>query len=364
MKRQKNYRQLRSKSAARNRLNEIKSRPDVPVTRHSDATVQAPDKSLFDEHTEKPAYGEPPEDRFGNTPLPDFQFDWDEEFFGTASPDSHGMSETNPFERQEVDEEPVTVVNEEVKQDADSVIKEDVTAVNISESVAPATVATVETVPDQLKVEIVAAAPARFVSVKRQKAMTAMEAEKMKKPQQAGKTEGNAKVRTKTASRTPATGISGAEKKSEAPALNVRRAPSFRSFVISTIHRLMEEQRFLISEPESTRFLSRELGTGKREEPAASNTGAGETGQGGTTRWDKPYKPAASKSLSYNAGAKLQKSYSSRSANEKPSATRSSKAGDKTKPAPGSYQLNAARFTLMEAMINAKAISGNMRMKW
>jgi hypothetical protein len=331
MKRQKNYRKLRRLSPARNRLNEIKSRADAPDKRHSDATVYAENNSLFDENTEKAAYGEPPEDRFNNTPLPDFQFDWDEEFFGTALPDGNELKETIPFELRSVEEVQVTNEDAEVSQENVSVIQEKNNAVNIPEPAEQ--IPTVETEPEQQSTVTVAAAPARFLSVKRQMALAAREAEKMKKP----------------------------EKKSEAPSLNVRHAPSFRSFVVSTIQKLMEQQRFLLSEPESSRFLAREFGIGKKEEPAISETSVQEKSQVGITRWNNPLIAAVSTGL--GQGAKEKKSKSPLPGEKQP-ATRSSSKSTKSKPAPGSYELNAARITLMEARINAKAISSNMRMKW
>jgi hypothetical protein len=395
MKRQKNYRQLRSKSSARNRLSEIKSRTVVPDTSQSDATAYAENNNLFDENTEKAAYGELPEDRFDNTPLPDFQFDWDEEFFGTASTGNNGLTESIPFELQPV-EEVQAATEAEVKQEAGSGIQEEITAVNIPEPAEPTPTATVETEPVQKNTVTVTAAPARFVSVKRQMTAEKREVEKMRKPEAtkpagkpgvinntvvkktdspAGKkgrvayglpakysqNTSSAAVRTETVSQKPATGISGVEKMSEAPSLNVRHAPSFRSFVVSTIQRLMEQQRFLASEPESSRFLARELGIGKKEETESSDTSAQETGQVGNTRWNNPLIAAASTGL--GQGAKGQKSNSALPGEKQP-ATRSSSARGKSKPAPGSYELNAARITLMEARINAKAISGNMRMKW
>jgi hypothetical protein len=151
------------------------------------------------------------------------------------------------------------------------------------------------------------------------------------------------------------------EKKSEAPSLNVRHAPSFRSFVVSTIQKLMEQQRFLLSEPESSRFLAREFGIGKKEEPAISETSVQEKSQVGITRWNNPLIAAVSTGL--GQGAKGKKSKSTLPGEKQP-ATRSSSKSTKSKPAPGSYELNAARITLMEARINAKAISSNMRMKW
>ncbi|KAF0193783.1 MAG: hypothetical protein FD166_3643 [Bacteroidetes bacterium] len=358
MKRQKNYRQLRSKSSARNKLNEIKSRAVAPDTRHSGATVNGANNSLFSEYTEKPAYGEPPEDRFANMPLPDFQFNWDEEFFGTASPGNNGLTETIAFESPAVEKEPVAIINEDVKQDTDLVILEDLSAVNIAEPVEPAPAATVETKPEPVRPATVTAAPARFVSVKRQMALAAREAEKMRNPAEKVRTGENKLGSTKPAGKQgvirktvlkkadssagkkvqgvvyglpakfgqstvinkveralaaiqkPATGISGVGKKSETLSLSVRRVPSFRSFVISTIQRLMEQQRFLALERESSRFLAREPGTGKKEEPAVSDISAQEKIPGGTTRWNNPLIAAASTGLAHQAGAKGQKSKS------------------------------------------------------
>ena len=396
MKRQKNYRQLRSKSSARNKLNEIKSRAVAPGARHSDATVNGANNSLFGEYTENPAYGEPPEDRFDNTPLPDFQFNWDEEFFGTASPGNNGLTETIAFESSAVEKEPVAIVNEDVKQDTDSGLQEDITAVNIAEPVEPAPAATVETEPEPVRPTIIPAAPARFVSVKRRMAEEKREVEKMRKPEAtkpavikksvvmkadspAGKKFGsvayglpakfgqsttiNKVERTVAAIQKPATGISGVGKKSEAPSLNVRHASSFRSFVISTIQRLMEQQRFLALERESSTFLPPGTGTGKPEVTAANDTSAKEKIPGGTTRWNNPLITAVSTGLAHQAGAKGQKNKNALPVEKQP-ATRSSLARGKAKPAPGSYELSAARITLMEARINARAISGNMRMKW
>ncbi len=359
MKRQKNYRQLRSKSAARNRLNEIKSRTDTPVARQSNTSVQPPDKSLFDETPEKPDYGEPPEDRFSNTPLPDFQFDWDEEFFGTASPGSNGAMETIAFEIQPVEEKPEITLNEGLKQDTVSLIQTETTGNNIPETIEPAPVA-IEIQPERKSFVNDISTPARFVSVKRQKAIEAKEAEKTKKTSK----HENSGVKAKSTRQKPASGISEVETKSGPSSLNVRRTPSFRSFVISTIRRLMEEQRFLASEPESSRFLMRELATSKPEEPAESGSNTREPAQGGATRWNKPLNPAASASLGYNAGAKLQKSYSSKSKGEKPSPKQNKPAGAKSKLPDESFKLNTARFNLMEALINARAITGNMKMKW
>ena len=396
MKRQKNYRQLRSKSSARNKLSDIKSRAVAPDTRQSDATVNGANNSLFGEYTENPAYGEPPEDRFDNTPLPDFQFNWDEEFFGTASTENNVLTETIVFESPAVEKEPVAIVNEDAKQDTDSDFQEDITSVNIAEPVEPAPAATVETEPEPERPAVITAVPARFVSVKRRMAEEKRESEKMRKPEatkpavikkvfvkKADSPEGkkirsvayglpaklgqstaiNKVERTVANIQKPAKGTSGTEKKSEVPSLNVRHASSFRSFVISTIHRLMEQQRFLALERESSTFFPPVPGTGKREEPAANDTSAKENRPGGTTRWNNPLIAAASAGLAHQAGAKGQKNKNALPEEKQP-ATRSSLERDKPKPAPESYELNAARITLMEARINAKAISGNMRMKW
>jgi hypothetical protein len=395
MKRQKNYRQLRSKSSARNKLNEIKSRSVITDTRHSDTTVNAVNKDLFGEYAENPAYGEPPEDRFDNTPLPDFQFDRDEEFFGTALPENNSLTETKPFESQTTEKETFITVSEEVKQDSDSVIQEDVTAINITESVEPTPAATVETEPETEKPKVITSAPARFVSVKRRMAEEKHGAEKIRKQETTKQAvnkntvvkKADSPARKKVGSMTyglppkfgqctaiynvertvasiqkPATGNSVTEKKREVPSLNVRHASSFRSFVISTIQRLLEQQRFLALERESSTFLPLGPGTGKREETATNDTSALEKSQAGTTRWNNPLITAASTGLAHKAGAKGQKS--NRVPGEKQPVTRSSLARGKSKPAPGSYELNAARITLMEARINAKAISGNMKMKW
>jgi hypothetical protein len=401
MKRQKNYRQLRSKSSARNRLSEIKSRTVVPGTRHSDATVNELNQGLFGEDAEKPAYGEPPEDRFDNTPLPDFQFDWDEEFFGTASPGSTGLTETIPLGFQSAGEEPAETENTEVNVETGFEMQEEITVVNIAEPVEPIPAATVETEPVQVKVEIVTATPVRFVSVKRQMALAAREAEKMRKPAEQkkagtkkpettksggkkeviyntaakkadmgkGKKAGSfnyglpAKLRqnatmsfaAESAGQKPETGNSAVPKKSGTPSLNVRHTPSFRSFVISTIQKLIEQKGFSGWEQE---LLSPEPETGIRQEPVDN-----EPGGGGITRWNNPLLASSSAGLGHTAG-KIGKKSNSSLPGEKQPATRSSLARGKSKPAPKSYQLNAARFTLMEAMLNAKAVSGNMKMKW
>jgi predicted transcriptional regulator len=339
MKRQKNYRQLRGKSTARNRLNEIKSRAVASDINFSDAPVLGENIELFDEKTVTAAIGKPIEDRFEDTPIPEFQFDWDREFFGTASSGSNDFTETIPFELQAVDEVQATTEDAGIMIETSPEIQEEVTAVINAESVEPTPAATVETRPEQSSAATVKAEPARFVSVKRQMAFAAREAEKMRNPEEKS------------------------DKKGETPSLNVRRAPSFRSFVVSTIQRLMDEQRFLASEPESSRFLARELGIGKKEEPEVSDTSAQEKSQGGFTRWNNPLIAASSNGLAHYAGAKGQKSNSSLPEEKQP-VTRSSSAGAKLKPAPGSYELNAARITLMEARINARAISSNMRMKW
>jgi hypothetical protein len=398
MKRQKNYRQLRGKSTARNRLNEIKSRAVASDINLSDAAVHGENSELFDEKSVKAAIGEPIEDRFDNVPFLDYQFDWDEKFFETASSGSNDFTETIPFELQAVDEVQATTEDAGIMVKISPEIQEEITAVINAESVKPTPAATVETRPEQNSAATIKAEPARFVSVKRQMAFAAREAEKMRnpevtkravKPGEIGKTikkadstagkkvwgaayglpaknrqiAANIPARTETTGQNPATSISVAEKKSEAPSLNVRRAPSFRSFVVSTIQRLMDEQRFLASEPESSRFLARELGIGKKEETEVSNTSAQKTGRSGTTRWNNPLIAASSNGLAHYTGAKGQKSNSSLPEEKQP-ATRSSSASAKLKPAPGSYELNAARITLMEARINARAISSNMRMKW
>lgn len=343
MKRQKNYRQLRSKSPARNRLNEIKSRAVAPDKHPTDAPVYGENNNFFDEFTDKAVTGEPHEDHFDNVPFLDYQFDWDEKFFETASSGSNDFTETIPFELQTVVEVHSSTEEAAVKMEVGSGVHEEITAVHIAEPIKPTPLAKVENEPVQNGTASVTAspAPARYVSVKRQMALAAREAEKVRKPAE--------KVKT--------------VKKSEAPSLNVRRAPSFRSFVISTIHRLMEEQRFLASEPESSRFLSRELGIGKKEEPEGGNISAQETGQGGTTRWNNPLIMAASKGWALHKGVKGQKSNSSLPLEKQP-ATRRNSASAKTQPAPVSYKLNAAKISLMEAKINARAISSNMRMKW
>jgi hypothetical protein len=358
MKRQKNYRQLRSKSAARNRLNEIKLRTDATVKRQPDATVQPQGKSLFDEIPEKPDYSEPPEDRFSNMPLPDFQFKWDEEFFGIAQPDGNEVTETFQVETSSVAEKPETSANEGINQDTDSLIEIETSAVNISETVEPAPF-TIEIQPDLRSSVAETITPARFVSVKRRKAIESGKNEKTKKTL----TRGNTQVQTKTTQQKTATGISKVETKSGPSPLNVRHTPSFRSFVISTIRRLMEEQRFFVSGPESSRFLFRELETGKTKEPPAGDI-TGEIVQVGATRWNKPFKQAALKSLANNTGAKPQKSYSVKFRGERSSLKHIKPAGGKSKSTDENYKLNIARFNLMEAMINARAISSNMKMKW
>lgn len=398
MKRQKNYRQLRGKSTARNRLNEIKSRAVALDINLSDAQVLGENSELFDEKTVTAAIGKPIEDRFEDTPIPEFQFDWDREFFGTESSGSNDFTETIPFELQAIDEVQATTEDANIMVEISTEIQEEITAVNITEPIEPAPAATVETKPEQNSAATLTAEPARFVSVKRQMAFAAREAEKMRNPEATKRTvkpaeigttikkadspagkkvwgaayglpaknrqgAANIPARTETTGLKPATGNSVADKKSEAPSLNVRRAPSFRSFVVSTIQRLMDEQRFLASEPESSRFLARELGIGKKEETEGSYTSAQEISQGGTTRWNNPLIAASSNGLAHYAGAKGQKSNSSLPEEKQP-ATRSSSAGAKSKPASGSYELNAARITLMEARINARAISSNMRMKW
>ena len=407
MKRQKNYRQLQRLSSARNRQNEIKSRAVAPGARHSGATVNGANSSLFGEYAEKPAYGEPPEGRFGNTPLPDFQFNWDEEFFGKESSGSKDFTETIPFEIQPAEEVQAATEDVKVKLEDGSGIHREITAVNIPGPAEPIVMATVETGTEKESTVTVVAATMRFVSVKRQLALAAREAEKMRKPAEkvragenkpeatkpevikkavvkkadspAGKKVGsvpyglpakfgqntviNKVERTVANIQKPATGISGTEKKSEVPSLNVRHASSFRSFVISTIHRLMEQQRFLAMERESSTLLARGTGTGKKEETEGSNTSAPESSQGGTTRWNNPLIAPASTGLGHRAGEKGQKRNSSLRGEKQP-ATRSSSVRAKSKPAPGNYELNAARITLMEARINARAISSNMRIKW
>ena len=408
MKRQKNYRQLRGKSLARNRLNEIKSRAATPEIRFSETQFQAINNSLFDTVAENPAYGEPPEDRFTNAPLPEFQFDWDEEFFGSATTGNDGLTEKFSSDFPPAGEAPVTSEKAEMTPDESRVIPEETAAGNNTEPGETTITVTFETEPEPQSTVTVTPTQVRFVSVKRQKALAAREAEKLRKPAKRGGTPENkpearnpsrnpavfsntvvtktdlpagnkgrgtlfgfaAKTsqniagesfRIKSSGQKPEKGISGVEKPSEAPSLIVRRAPSFRSFVISTIHRLMEEQRFLALERESSRLLAREPGTGTKEEPANSETSIPEKSETGFTRWNNPLATAASGGL---MRGKNRPGNNNTLPTEKQPATRSSLVRGKPKPAPGSYELNAARITLMEARINAKAISGNMRMKW
>jgi hypothetical protein len=147
--------------------------------------------------------------------------------------------------------------------------------------------------------------------------------------------------------------LSNAKSHRTDPTDYVRSMPAFRSFVVSTIRRLIEEQRFLSAEPESSRFLARELGVEMWSE--------GQRAEGREQR-------ARSKEQRVERSSILIPSTRDTGARSKEQRITSNqqRATSNKQRATGNGQnnLNRERFALMEAMINAKSLYSNMRIRW